>query len=70
MIPACTGKADNNVFLSAISKSKKSNPGATVQPARLNVLPGAGSAANQAVAGTTNCNVSPAEISPPSVTIW
>lgn len=54
MMLACRGKADNKKFLSASSKSEKSNPGATVQPASVKVLSLSGSAANQEAAGTTN----------------
>ena len=38
----------------ASSKSVKSKPGATVQPTKQKVLPGAGLLANQQFAGTTN----------------
>jgi len=54
MILLCCGKADNKVCRSAISKSVKSKPGATVQPVRANALLPAGSAANHVVAGTAN----------------
>ncbi len=53
IISVCRGKDDSNLVLSPISKSKKSKPGATVQPVRVNEVLGAGSAENHAVAGTT-----------------
>ena len=50
MILLCDGKAPIKTCLSANSKSAKTNPGATVQPASTNVLLVAGSAANHTVA--------------------
>lgn len=54
MISFCFGKSCSRFSLSAISKSRKSNPGDTVQPASVNFVPGAASEANQTPARTTN----------------
>ncbi len=52
---------------SASSKSAKSKPGATVQPASVKALPCAGRAPNQRPAGTTCCGTWPAAKSRPSI---
>ena len=52
IIPACCGYKTDKDDASAISKSSKSKPGATVQPAKQNELPIAGLLANQQLEGT------------------
>ncbi len=54
IIISCIGYKADNAAASASSKSSKSKPGDTAQPAKQNVLPADGLLANQQFAGTTN----------------